>query len=129
MRTLLPAFVCFALLAQIVQHGAEGQTVTLVLPHALRAGETAWLELTVGPVERGAQIEVSTAAGRLLGVISPFGIRSGQPAGTYTIPLPADAFENARVSLRLSISQGGHAPRPPTAAEVRSARVKLAPAP
>jgi hypothetical protein len=127
MRTLLAAFACFALLAQVA-HAAEGQTVTLVLPHALRAGESAWLELTVGAIERGAEIEVSTATGQLLGVISPFGIRLGQQAGTYTVPLPADVFVNVRVTLRLSIDQGGHAQRPPTAAEVKSAHVKITPA-
>jgi|ERR1700730_17788777 hypothetical protein len=126
MRTLLAAFACFALLAQVA-HAAEGQTVTLVLPHTLRAGESAWLELTVGAIERGAEIVVSTAAGRLLGVISPFGIRLGQQAGTYTVPLPADVFANGRVSVRLSIDQGGHA-RPASATEVKSARVKIGPA-
>jgi hypothetical protein len=126
MRTVLATFACFVLVAQNALAN-EGQTLTLVLPHPLRPGEIAWLELTLGAVERGAEIEVSTTAGRLLGVVSPFGIRSNREAGTYTIPLPPDVFENSRASLQLLVHQGGQAPRAPTATELKSARLKITP--
>ena len=102
--------------------------VTLVLPHALGAGETAWIELELGVIERGAEIEIATMAGQSLCVISPFGIRSGDPAGTYTIPLPGDAISDERVSLRLTLNRNGHVQRAPTAREVKSIRVKIMPA-
>jgi len=124
MRMVLATCVFFLLLAHVAL-STDGQTLTLVLPHPLRPGETAWLELTLGAIERGTEIEVSTAGGRFLGVISPFGIRSNQQAGTYTIPLPLDVFQNSRVSLQLSVDQGGHMPRTPTATEVKSVRLKI----
>ncbi len=124
MRLRLVALVFFAFLALDANAGA-GREVTLTLPHALRSGETAWLEVEVGAIERGEEIDIVTTSGRSLGVISPFGIRPGEQAGTYTVPVPADAIADGRVSLRLSVDQYGHAQRAPTAAEVRSVRVKV----
>jgi propanediol utilization protein len=125
-QTLL-ALLSFALLAQPAS-AAAGRVVTLVLPHTLAAGETAWIELKLGVTERGAEIEIATTAGQSLGVISPFGIRSGDEAGTYTVPVPADAISGDHVSLRLTLNQYGHAKRAPTAKEVVDIRVKIMPA-
>src|SRR5690242_139565 len=94
------------------------RTETLVLPHALHPGETAWLEVKVGVIARGAEIDISTTSGRLLGVVSPFGIRGGSQAGTYTVALPADAISNGRISVRLSLNYY-HAQRAPTREEVK----------
>jgi hypothetical protein len=123
-RAPLAALAFLALLVQPA-YAAAGREVTLVLPHALRAGETAWLKVRVGAIARGEEIEIETTEGRLVGVISPFGIRSGHEAGTYTIPLPAAAISDDRVSLRLSLDLYGHEPRAPTAEEVKSVSVKI----
>ena len=114
-----------ALLVLLVQNAnvALAQDITLVLPHPLRAGETAWIELQVGPIGRGQEIDVGTASGRQLGTISPFGVRLGQDAGTYTLPVPADAIRDGRVSARLTITQSGAPPRAPTTQEVRSVKL------
>jgi len=100
--------------------------MTLVLPHPLGAGETAWIEVQVGPIGRGQEIEVTTTSGQELGVISPFGVRVGQDAGTYTLPVPGDAIRNGRVSVRLMITQFGAPSRKPTAQEVRSVKLTVA---
>ena len=126
MRTLSAAFVCLALLARQAD-AAEGRDVTLTLPRALHPGETAFAEVQLGLLARGLEIEVTTAAGRELGVISPHGMRAGQGAGTYTLPIPPDAIVEGRIALRLSLNQFGHA-RAPTAQEVKSVRVKITPA-
>jgi hypothetical protein len=123
----LAALVFLALLAQLV-FAATGRVVNLVLPHSLRSGETAWLELDIGTMERGAEIEIATTTGRPLGVISPFGIRSGHQAGTYTVPVPAEAISDDHISLRVSLDQYGHEQRAPTADEVKAIRVKVMPA-
>ena len=99
--------------------------MTLVLPHPLRAGETAWIVVKVGAIGRG-QINVTTASGQELGVISSFGVQLGQEAGTYPLPLPADAVRDGRVSLRLEITQFGEPPRAPTAEEVQSVKLEVA---
>lgn len=122
MRVLLAALVFLALPPQPV----AGRTETLSLPHALRAGESAWLEVKVGVIPKGAEIEITTTVGRPLGVISPFAIRPGNPAGTYTVPLPADAIAHGRVSLRLSLNYPGQSRRAPTLKEVKRLRVKVA---
>ncbi|MGH6811571.1 MAG: hypothetical protein ACREDM_04260 [Methylocella sp.] len=100
------AAAAFALVALSAQNGnaASAQDMTLVLPHSLRAGETAWIEVQVGPIGRGQEIDVTTASGQEIGVISPFGVRVGQDAGTYTLSLPEDAIRDGRGSVRLTIT-------------------------
>ena len=114
-----------ALLVLLAQNAnvALAQDITLVLPHPLRAGETAWIEVQVGPIGRGQEIDVGTVSGRSLGTISPYGMRLGQDAGTYTLPVPADAIRDGRVSVRLTITQSGAPPRAPTAQEVRTVKL------
>jgi hypothetical protein len=128
--------VGFAVLALLVQGGTAAiaqqptaaATIALELPHRLGAGDTAWIEVRVGPLGGGQEIAVATASGRELGVISPFGIRAGQDAGTYTLPVPADAFRDGRVSIRLTITQFGNT-RAPTTDEVRGVSLKVVRAP
>jgi hypothetical protein len=127
MHASLIALTFFALLGQ-APHAPTGRVVTLALPHALRAGETAWIEVKVGVLEHKAEIEIETTAGQPLGVISPFGIRAGHPSGTYTVPLPAEAISHDRVSLRLFLDENGHPHRAPTPKEVTGVRVKIMPA-
>jgi hypothetical protein len=105
---------------------ATAQELTLSLPRPLRPGEIAWLEVEIGPIGR-REIIVSTAAGRDIGVISPFGVRAGQEAGTYPLPLPADSIEDGRVVVRLMITQVGAPPRVPTEQEVRRVTVLVEP--
>jgi hypothetical protein len=127
-----PAAAAFALLAWLAQNAVaqdtnvgSAQNLSLVLPHALAAGEAAAIEVQVGPISRGRVINVTTAAGQPLGTISPFGTRAGQDAGTFTLPVPAEAIRDGRVVLRLTISQAGGPPRAPTAQEVRGVKVTV----
>jgi hypothetical protein len=124
MRPRLGALSLLAFLVLDANAGAWRE-VTLVLSHALSADETAWLEVQVGAIERGEEIRIVTTSGRPLGVISPFGIRQGHQAGTYAVPLPTDAIEGGRVSLRLSLDEYGHAQRAPSVEEVESVRLKI----
>jgi hypothetical protein len=101
---------------------AEGEIV-LNLPRSVGAGETAFLEIEVGAIGR-AQIEVTTDTGQPLGTVSPFGARAGQNAGSFTLPVPASAIRDGRVALRLMVRQGGTL-RPPTAQEVRGAKLSI----
>ena len=124
MRVLLAVPAFFVLLGQLA-FAVDGRTMTLALPHPLRAGETAWLEVRLGVLERGVEVEIATAAGQSLGVISPFAIRSGRQAGTYTVPVPADAIADGRLSLVVSLNQNGHPKRAPTAKELKRIRLKI----
>jgi hypothetical protein len=126
MRSASAAFALLTLLAWTGNAAPADDVTTLVLPHPLRAGETAWIEVQVGPISRGQEIDVATTSGQELGVISPFGVRAGQDAGTYTLPVPGDAIHDGRVSVRLTITQFGRPPRAPTAQEVRSVKLTVA---
>jgi hypothetical protein len=112
---------------EVAQNGnaASAQEITLVLPRPLAAGETAWIEVQVGPIARDREITVTTASGQELGTISPFGMRVGQDAGTFTLPVPADAIRGGRLSVRLTITGYGGPPRAPTAQEVRGVKLKV----
>lgn len=117
------AALTFAVLADQV----TGRLVTLPLPRPLQAGDAVWVKVTVGAIARSEEIVVTTSAGRMVGVISPYGIRPGQEAGTYTVPVPADAVDDNRVSLRLAVDQGGHARRAATLREVKKIEVSVTP--
>jgi hypothetical protein len=104
---------------------AVAQELTLALPHPLAAGETAFIQVELGTISKGQVIEVTTAAGQTLGTISPFGARPGQGAGTYTLPVPADAIHDSRLAIRVTITQPGGPPRAPTAQEVRGVKLGI----
>jgi len=106
------------------RQSGDARETTLTLPHALRKGETAWLLVEVGAIDSN-QIQLMTQDGHPLGTISPYGVRSGQAAGTYTVPVPAEDLVDGRIALRMSVIQSGQAQRAPTTAEVRSLRLLI----
>jgi hypothetical protein len=118
------AFLAILALFSVGAHHSESRTVNLALPHALQAGETASLLVTVGVIPRSAEIEITTTSGRPLGVISPYGIRAGHESGTYAVPLPAEAISGRRVCLLVSLRANGKT-RPPTMKEVKRVRVTI----
>lgn len=104
-----------------------GRIVALKAPHEIRAGETAWLAVKLGAIGH-AEIELTTVDGRPLGVISPYGVRVGSNAGTYTVPIPSDAIVHGTLKIRLTLDQFGHAERAPTREEVQDVRLRIEPA-
>jgi len=134
MRNRVAAFALLALLAPngpSADAAAQGSDVqaretTLTLAHPLRAGEAAAVEVQLGALGRGRVVTVTTADGRPLGTVSPFGARAGQPGGTYTLPVPPDAIRDGKLTVRLTISPGGGGPaRAPTADEVPSVKLNV----
>lgn len=104
------------------QQVGDAREITLALPHVLRKGEAVWLLVEVGVIGH-EQIQLMTQNGRPLGTISPFGVRSGQAAGIYTVPVPAEAIVDGKLALQLSVLQSGRAQRAPTTEEIKSVRV------
>lgn len=123
MHTLIATLFSLALLLQ--SSSAPGRVVNLVLPRSVSADEAVWLEVKLGVIQSGAEIEIQTTSGRSLGVISPHGIRSGNEAGTYPVPVPRDAIADNRLSLRISLNRQGRPERAPTTKEVKSVRLKV----
>jgi len=116
------AFALFTLFAQ----SPAARTVSLTLPHAIRRSETATLIVSVGVIPKGARIEVSTPGGKPLGTISPFGIRAGREAGSYTIPLPSEAIEGRHVCVLIALVFADTR-RVPTNEEVTRVRARVTP--
>ena len=123
MQTFLATLFSLALLVQAAN--APGRVVNLVLPRSLNEGEGIAVELKLGVLERGDEIQVETTSGKLLGVISPYGIRSGNEAGTYTVPVPINEISNNRVSLRLTLNKHSRGKRAPTTQELRSLKLTI----
>ena len=120
----LAALLPFAvLLWPPAAYAAGGRLVHLTLPHELREGEAAILEVTLGRLATRAPIEIRTATGRLLAV-STLGVPRGREAGTYLVPIPNDAFTKDRLSLRLSV---GRDRRAPTREEVKEVKLTIRP--
>ena len=125
MQMLFATLISFALLVQTA--GAPGRVVNLVLPRSLTAEEGVAVELKLGVLERGNEIAVETMSGKQLGVISPYGVRSGREAGTYTVPVPRELIENKRLSLRIILDQHSRGKRAPTHRELRDVRLQITP--
>lgn len=103
--------------------------VTLTVPRPLQAGESLVLVVTVGVIQRGQQIRITTASGQQIGTVSPYGIPPGHKAGSYVVPVPAGAVRDGKLSLQLRLTGGGGPPRAPTAQEVTSLDLRITPAP
>lgn len=127
MRPLRAALALSVLLAQATGVGAApGRTITLTLPSPGARGHFAILEVTVGSLPSGAEIDVTGPSGERLGTISPFNLKANAQAGTFSLPLPPSAVKDGRVTIVLSLRVAGES-RTPTADEVKA--VKLVPGP
>jgi len=93
----------------------------------LNAEEGVSVELKLGVLERGAAIKLETTSGRKLGTITTYGIRSGEEAGTYTVPVPPELISNNRLSLRIILDQHSRGKRAPTDQELRAVRLQITP--
>ncbi len=124
MNTLVATFFSLAFL---FQGAGAGRVVNLVLPRDLKANEAVFLEVVTGAVARGAEIEIETTDGKILGTVSPHGVRSGDEAGTYVFPVPPEAISNKQLSVRITLTYTQRK-RAPTIKEVKSVRLKISPA-
>ncbi|HTQ12335.1 MAG TPA: hypothetical protein VMH86_00565 [Rhizomicrobium sp.] len=125
MRLLAAALALFALLAQ----GADapvGRTVTLPLPSSGLQGRLVILEVTVGRLPSGAEIDVTGDRGEPLGTISPFGLKAGAPAGTFPVPIPPSALGGNSLTVTLTLHAGGTF-RAPTEEEVKAIKLVQGP--
>ncbi|MBB6254226.1 hypothetical protein [Nitrospirillum iridis] len=113
-------------LTEQIQGQPAARVITLDLPHPLMAGESAWIIVRVGPIGH-AQVDVSDAAGHLLGSVSLFAPHYGEEGGSHVIPLPAKATQGKRVTLRLTITHPSAPSRAPTDGEVRDVAVTVEP--
>jgi hypothetical protein len=101
----------------------------IALPRMPAAGQRVLLEVALGAIGSGSEVVLRTPDGLLIGTVSPHGIRPGNAAGTYVVPVPPKALrrmrQDGRLRLRIRIERAGAAARPVRADEVRSLRAVL----
>ncbi len=117
MRLGVAALALFALAAPPAG-AAAARIVMLIVPRTVPASANLVLRVRAGVLPRSAEIDVY-GDGTLLGTVSPFALRGGHAAGTYTIPLPNRLAHRGRVAIRLVLTQAGAPPRAPTSRELR----------
>ena len=105
-----------------------GREYKLSVPPELRDAKSVMLRVEVGRIVRGSEIEIYTPGGKLLGVISPFGKLSAGSQGTFLVPIPAAAFADDVLTVRLTVTHG-KVRRSPTNAEVPRMRLGAGPLP
>jgi hypothetical protein len=106
----------------------EARMVELAAPRDVGQGEAVQLQITAGPLTRGARLTIATEQGKLLGAVAPFGQELGRSSSTTaTVPVPRSAIEEGRVRLRLQVLEPGSHPRPPRPEEVQRLDLVLVP--
>ncbi|HKI18718.1 MAG TPA: hypothetical protein VKA15_12605 [Isosphaeraceae bacterium] len=105
-----------------------GGKLTLTLSRQPAANEMLVVQLKVGVLERGTRIVVRAIDQEIAGTIAPFGIRPGQKAGLFTVPVPGKAIANKKVSLLVEVlEKGAKAVRAATKAEIEDAKLVFIP--
>ena len=131
--TALPCMLLLAACAHAAQPvaraqgaGIDGLAYDVALPRPAKPGERVLLEVRLGAVGSGQEVVLRTPDGALVGTASPHGIRPGNAAGTYVVPVPpailARDGRDGHLPLRLRIEPAGTAPRPAGADEVLDVR-------
>jgi len=101
-----------------------GGKLTLTLSRQPAANEMLVVQIKVGVVKRGTKIVVRAIDNEVAGTIAPFGIRPGQKAGLFTVPIPTKAVVDKKVSLRLEVlEKDAKAGRAATKAEIEDAKL------
>lgn len=105
---------------------SEGQ-MTLFLPRSPAAGEAAHLKVTAGVLPAKAQVVVRLPNGKIVGTVSPYGLRKDQEAGAFLLPLPAEVSGEREVRLELQLGGEGIEKRAPSADEIKTIEIVYIP--
>jgi hypothetical protein len=95
----------------------ESAMLELATPRPVGRGESLELQITTGPLPRGARVELLTANGEILGAVTPY--PAGRPSNTATVPVPRSAIVDDHLRLRLEVLEPDAPPRPPRPGEVQ----------
>jgi hypothetical protein len=102
--------------------------LTVPLARKQASDELIVLRLKVAPLPDGATMDVSTLDNTLVGGVAPFGVRPGSKARYYSIPIPAKAVVERKVTVRLQVvEKTSKRKRPPTRTEIEDAILAYTP--
>ena len=95
----------------------ESSMIELAVPRPVGRGESVELQITTGPLPRGARLALFTENGEVLGAVAPY--PPGRPSNTASVPVPRSALVEGHLRLRLQVLEPDAPPRPPRPGEVQ----------
>ena len=105
-------------LAVATVHAEEGiESVDLTAPEPIPAQGLS-VRLKVGPLPRGAILEVMTASHELIGAVSLFGAAGARQPVDYVLPLPENLVGPRRIRLLLQVRESNGELRDPSPREL-----------
>lgn len=99
--------------------------IELAAPRHPGRGESVELQITTGPLPRGARLMLSTEDCESLGAVTPY--PPGRQSNTATVPVPQSAIVDGRLRLRLQVLEPGAPARAPRPSEVQRLDLVVAP--
>jgi hypothetical protein len=103
----------------------ESAMIELAAPRQDGRGDSVDLQITTGPLPRGARLTLSTEDGESLGAVTPY--PPGRQSNTATLPVPRSAIVDGRLRLRLQVLEPGAPARAPRPREVQRVELVVAP--
>lgn len=103
----------------------ESRMIELSAPRSPGRGESVEIQITTGPLPRGARLILMTEQGEVLGAVTPLGLPGS--GSTATVPVPRAAIVDGRLRIRLQVIEPGASPRAPRAEEVQGVDLVLVP--
>jgi hypothetical protein len=103
----------------------ESPMLELAAPRPVGRDESVELQITTGPLPRGARLALSTENGEVLGAVAPY--TPDRPSNTASVPVPRSALVDGHLRLRLQVLEPGAPPRPPRPGEVQSVDLVVVP--
>ena len=103
----------------------ESAMIELAAPRQDGRGDSVDLQITTGPLPRGARLTLSTEDGESLGAVTPY--PPGRQSNTATVPVPRSAIVDGRLRVRLQVLEPGAPARAPRPSEVQRVELVVAP--
>lgn len=95
------------------------------VPREPRADEALYLEVTAGVLPPGAELELRSAAGDLIGSVSQYGVVRGRPVGARLIDLAPGLAAERPLRIQIYTVVPGAAARPSSLEEVPSVTARF----
>jgi hypothetical protein len=95
----------------------ESPIIELAAPRPAGPGESVQIQITTGPLPRGARLALLTENGEILGAMAPY--PPGRLSNMATVPVPQSAIVDGHLRLRLQVLEPDAPPRPPRPGEIQ----------
>jgi hypothetical protein len=104
---------------------AEFSTIELSTSRPVGRGAAVEIQVTTGPLPRGARLVLMTESGEVIGAVAP--LPPGSRSSRATVPVSRAAMADKHLRLRLQVVGPGTPPRPPNPGEVTKLELIVVP--